>query len=74
MKKKILLLAVFASAVAFATNGDDLIGVTPNSEAMGGIGTGMPVGSVDSIFRNPAWMNTVKNFKLHLAVCFSCPV
>ncbi|GAB6077690.1 OmpP1/FadL family transporter [Hydrogenobaculum acidophilum] len=70
MKKKLLLLAVFASTVAiplqtsFATNGDDLIGVTPNSEAMGGIGVGMPVGSVDSIFRNPAWMSTAKNFKL----------
>ncbi len=31
---------------------------------MGGIGTGMPVGSVDSIFRTPAWMSTAKNFKL----------
>jgi long-chain fatty acid transport protein len=70
MKKKLLLLAVFASAVAipwhtsFATNGDDLIGVTPNSEAMGGIGVGMPVGSVDSIFRNPAWMDSVKGTKV----------
>ncbi len=64
MKKKLLLLAVFASSVAFATNGDDLIGVTPNSEAMGGIGVGMPVGSVDSIFRNPAWMDIAKNGKV----------
>ncbi|WP_461871344.1 OmpP1/FadL family transporter [Hydrogenobaculum sp.] len=70
MKKKLLLLAVFASTVAiplqssFATNGDDLIGVTPNSEAMGGIGVGMPVGSVDSIFRNPAWMDTAKDTKV----------
>lgn len=64
MKKKILMLALFSSVVAFATNGDDLIGVTPNSEAMGGIGTGMPVGSVDSIFRNPAWMSEARTSKV----------
>jgi long-chain fatty acid transport protein len=39
-----------------------MIGVTPASEAMGGIGVGMPIGSVDSIFRNPAWMNSEKGF------------
>lgn len=51
-----------ASFPAFATNGDNLIGVTPASEAMGGLGVGMAVGSIDSIFRNPAWMNTERNF------------
>jgi long-chain fatty acid transport protein len=45
-----------------ATNGDNMIGVTPASEAMGGLGVGMPIGSVDSIFRNPAWMNSEKGF------------
>ena len=39
-----------------------MIGVTPASEAMGGLGVGMPIGSIDSIFRNPAWMNTEKGF------------
>jgi long-chain fatty acid transport protein len=39
-----------------------MIGVTPASEAMGGIGVGMPIGSIDSIFRNPAWMNSEKGF------------
>jgi len=63
-------LAVFTGLIgvwqtgAFATNGDDLIGVTPNSEAMGGIGVGMPVGSVDSIFRNPAWMSVARSNKV----------
>ena len=70
MKKKLLALAVFTGLIgvwqtgAFATNGDDLIGVTPNSEAMGGIGVGMPVGSVDSIFRNPAWMSVARSNKV----------
>ncbi len=45
--------------VSFATNGDNLIGVTPISRGMGGIGVGMPIGPIDSVFRNPAW-------KIHL--------
>ncbi|AEF18847.1 MULTISPECIES: outer membrane protein transport protein [unclassified Hydrogenobaculum] len=70
MKKRLLVLAVFTGLIgvwqtgAFATNGDDLIGVTPNSEAMGGIGVGMPVGSVDSVFRNPAWMSVARSNKV----------
>jgi long-chain fatty acid transport protein len=70
MKKRLLALAVFTGLIgvwqtgAFATNGDNLIGITPNSEAMGGIGVGMPVGSVDSIFRNPAWMNVARSNKV----------
>ena len=70
MKKKLLALAVFTGLIgvwqtgAFATNGDNLIGITPNSEAMGGIGVGMPVGSVDSIFRNPAWMSVARSNKV----------
>jgi len=53
---------LFSFSVALATNGDNMIGITPASEAMGGIGVGMPVGSIDSIFRNPAWMNTEEGF------------
>lgn len=63
--KKVLAasgLIVASSLPAFATNGDNMIGVTPASEAMGGLGVGMPVGSIDSIFRNPAWMSTEKGF------------
>ncbi len=64
MRKVLATAAIFAVATssAFATNGDNLIGVTPSSEAMGGLGVGMSVGSIDSIFRNPAWMNSEKGF------------
>lgn len=64
MKKVLAVsgLIVASSVPAFATNGDNMIGVTPASEAMGGLGVGMPVGSIDSIFRNPAWMSTEKGF------------
>jgi hypothetical protein len=31
---------------------------------MGGIGVGMPVGSVDSIFRNPAWISVARSNKV----------
>ncbi len=62
MRKALLLGALFSSAtLTFATNGDNLIGLTPASRGMGGIGVGMPVGPVDSIFRNPAWMSVMEN-------------
>ncbi|MEJ7619467.1 MAG: aromatic hydrocarbon degradation protein, partial [Aquificaceae bacterium] len=58
MKKAIALTALLGIAgLSFATNGDNLIGVSPASRGMGGIGVGMPVGPTDSIFRNPAWMS-----------------
>ena len=64
--RKVILASALLSAVglSFATNGDNLIGVSPASRGMGGIGVGMPVGATDSIFRNPAWMNYYKGFNL----------
>jgi long-chain fatty acid transport protein len=63
MRKVLASAAILAVAgSAMATNGDNMIGVTPASQAMGGIGVGMPIGSIDSIFRNPAWMNSEKGF------------
>jgi len=62
MRKALLVGALFSTAtLTFATNGDNLIGLTPASRGMGGIGVGMPVGPVDSVFRNPAWMSTMEN-------------
>ncbi len=62
MRKALLVGALFSTAtLTFATNGDNLIGLTPASRGMGGIGVGMPVGPVDSIFRNPAWMSVMEN-------------
>ena len=63
MRKVILASALLgAVSLSFATNGDNLIGVSPASRGMGGIGVGMPVGPTDTIFRNPAWMNYYKGF------------
>ena len=64
--RKVILASALLSAVgiSFATNGDNLIGVSPASRGMGGIGVGMPVGSTDSIFRNPAWMSYYKGFNV----------
>jgi long-chain fatty acid transport protein len=65
MRKAILASALLgAVGLSFATNGDNLIGVSPASRGMGGIGVGMPVGPTDSIFRNPAWMSYYKGFNL----------
>ncbi|MFN7065663.1 MAG: OmpP1/FadL family transporter [Aquificaceae bacterium] len=65
MKRFLLVAATLSSAgISFATNGDNLIGVSPASRGMGGIGVGMPVGPTDSIFRNPAWMSKYKGFNV----------
>jgi len=65
MRKVILASALLgAVGLSFATNGDNLIGVSPASRGMGGIGVGMPVGATDTIFRNPAWMSYYKGFNL----------
>jgi len=60
----VLLTSAILSTTALATNGDNLIGVSPASRAMGGIGVGMAVGATDAIFRNPAWMSAEKGFKV----------
>jgi long-chain fatty acid transport protein len=64
--RKVILVSALLSAVgiSFATNGDNLIGVSPASRGMGGIGVGMPVGPTDTIFRNPAWMTYYKGFNM----------
>jgi long-chain fatty acid transport protein len=65
MRKAILASALLSAvSLSFATNGDNLIGVSPASRGMGGIGVGMPVGPTDSIFRNPAWMSYYKGFNM----------
>ena len=48
MKKAIALTALLGIAgLSFATNGYNLIGVSPASRGMGGIGVGMPVGPTE---------------------------
>lgn len=65
MKLFLLVVSIFIiSFSAYATNGDNLIGVTPASRGMGGLGIGTRVGTTDGIFRNPAWMNDETGFNL----------
>ncbi len=65
MRKAILASALLSAVgISFATNGDNLIGVSPASRGMGGIGVGMPVGPTDTIFRNSAWMTYYKGFNM----------
>jgi long-chain fatty acid transport protein len=44
------------SPAAFATNGDNLIGIGPISRAMGGVGVAAPQDAISAIFANPAAM------------------
>ena len=63
MKKRVIrstaiLTVLLAGAMgAYATNGDNLIGVGPSSRAMGGTGVAAPQDSITAIFANPAAMS-----------------
>jgi long-chain fatty acid transport protein len=63
-KVLVLLVMLFIVSASFATNGDNMVGVTPASRGMAGLGIGMRVGPTDAIFRNPAWMSCEKGFNL----------
>ena len=52
----VLFLTVLLSTPAFATNGDNLIGVGPISRAMGGVGIAAPQDAISAVFANPAAM------------------
>src|SRR5512143_3150514 len=61
MKKVLLSLAMALSmavfsAPAFATNGDNIIGVGPISRSMGGVGAAAPQDAITAVFGNPAAM------------------
>ncbi|MBK3332594.1 aromatic hydrocarbon degradation protein [Persephonella atlantica] len=60
----VALVTAVLSASAFATNGDNMIGVSPASRAMGGLGTGICLEPTDSIFRNPGWLGRQKGFNV----------
>jgi len=59
--KRVITLSLLTATLAFATNGDNMIGVGAQSRAMGGAGVGMVIGT-DSVFRNPAWIVDLKGF------------
>ena len=52
----VLCLLVSGGPAAHATNGDLLIGIGPNSRAMGGVGVASPTDAISSVFSNPASM------------------
>jgi long-chain fatty acid transport protein len=61
MKKVLLSLAMALSmavfsAPAFATNGDNIIGVGTISRSMGGVGAAAPQDAITAVFGNPAAM------------------
>ena len=61
MKRLFKVLVIFSftlilSTAAYATNGDNLIGVGPISRAMGGVGIAQPMDAISAVFANPAAM------------------
>ncbi len=57
--KRVVLLSLLVSSILFATNGDNMISLGPESRSMGGTGIAYEMGA-DSVFRNPAWLSDVK--------------
>src|SRR5512138_2877456 len=59
MRMRVGLAVVFIvlmSSSAFATNGDNLIGIGPISRSMGGVGIASPQDAISAVFENPAAM------------------
>ncbi len=52
----VLCLVLAISGIAYATNGDVLIGIGPIARAMGGVGIAAPQDAISAIFANPAAM------------------
>ncbi|MEW5950725.1 MAG: outer membrane protein transport protein [Elusimicrobiota bacterium] len=75
MKKisKIILVAMLASNFAYATNGDNMIGVGPTSRAMGGIGIAKAQDSISSVFANPATLTQIDGDQFNFAGTYFMP-
>ncbi|MBI5744573.1 MAG: outer membrane protein transport protein [Elusimicrobia bacterium] len=75
--KKVKLLAVLAvaglAANAYATNGDNLIGVGPTSRAMGGTGIAAPQDAISAIFSNPAALSQLEGSQFNFAGTYFAP-
>lgn len=67
-----VLVAAFA-ANAFATNGDNLIGVGPASRAMGGTGIAAPQDAISAIFTNPAGLSQLQGSQFNFAGTYFAP-
>jgi long-chain fatty acid transport protein len=51
-----IMLIATLSPVAFATNGQQLIGIGPTSRSMGGVGIAAPQDAISAVFSNPSAM------------------
>ncbi|MBN2824252.1 MAG: porin [Campylobacterales bacterium] len=60
--KKIIALSIATASLVFATNGDNMIGLGPESRALGGTGIALGMGA-DSVFKNPAWLVDTKGLE-----------
>ncbi len=70
---KALLAALLMSGMAYATNGDNMIGVGPTSRAMGGVGIAKAQDSISSIFANPATLTQIEGDQFNFAGTYFMP-
>jgi long-chain fatty acid transport protein len=67
------LLSILIINTAYATNGDNMIGVGPTSRAMGGVGIAKAQDSISSIFANPATLTQLNGDEFDFAGTFFDP-
>jgi len=67
------LLAMLIINIAYATNGDNMIGVGPTSRSMGGVGIAKAQDSISSIFANPATLTQLNGDEFDFAGTFFDP-
>lgn len=75
MKKLSVLIsvAVLGLNLAYATNGDNMIGVGPTSRAMGGVGIAKAQDSISAIFSNPATLSQIEGEQFNFAGTYFIP-
>jgi long-chain fatty acid transport protein len=52
----VLILCLGGAGAALATNGDNMIGISPIANSMGGVGIAAPQDAISAVFANPAAM------------------
>jgi len=70
--KKIVTISLLGAMALYATNGDNLIGFSAKSRALGGVGIATSFGA-NSTFSNPALISEVKGKEISVGITYFAP-
>ncbi len=71
--KKIVSISLLSAIALYATNGDNLIGFSAKSRALGGVGIATSLGA-NSAMANPALISKVKRKEFNFGITYFTPV